>query len=192
VDHISGTAGTAALVFAGTDVDDLLVLTVLFLQARSRGRPRPWQIWVGQYLGIGALVAVSAAAALGLTLVPDRWVRLIGLLPLGIGLWGLIRAIRSRGTEEEPEPVATGVLSVAGITIANGADNISVYTPLFRTVGPSAMALMIVVFAVLVALWCAAAWWLGSHRRVVEVVDRFGHWIVPLVFIALGIVILVG
>lgn len=27
------------------------------------------------------------------------------------------------------------MLSVAGVTIANGADNISVYTPLFRTIG---------------------------------------------------------
>jgi cadmium resistance transport/sequestration family protein len=192
VDHIAGTAGTGALVFAGTDVDDLLVLTVLFLQARTRGRPRPWQIWVGQYLGIGALIAVSAAAALGLSLVPDQWVRLLGLLPLSLGVWGLVRAIRARGGDEEPAPVATGVLPVAGITIANGADNISVYTPLFRTVGPAAMTVMIVVFAALVALWCLVAWWLGSHRRVVEVVDRFGHWIVPLVFIALGVVILVG
>jgi cadmium resistance protein CadD (predicted permease) len=191
VEHFTGTAGTAALVFAGTDVDDLLVLTVLFLQARARGRPRPWQVWTGQYLGIAALVAVSAAAALGLALVPDRWVRLLGLLPLGLGLWGLVKAVRARDGEE-PEPVATGVASVAGITIANGADNISVYTPLFRTVGPPAMALMIGVFAVLVAVWCALAWWLGSHRRVVEVVDRFGHWVVPLVFVGLGVLILAG
>jgi cadmium resistance protein CadD (predicted permease) len=31
--------------------------------------------------------------------------------------------------------VATGMVSVAGVTIANGADNLSVYTPVFRTTG---------------------------------------------------------
>src|SRR5512134_906413 len=92
-----GAAAAAAAVFAGTDVDDLLVLTVLFLASRTGGRPRPWQIWAGQYLGIGVLVAVSAAAAAGLAAVPDRWVGLLGLLPLGIGLYGLVAAVRSRG-----------------------------------------------------------------------------------------------
>lgn len=81
-----GTGVAAAGVFAGTDVDDLVVLTVLFLTARATGRPRPWQIWVGQYLGIGVLVTVSALAALGPTLVPDRWVGLLGLVPLGLGV----------------------------------------------------------------------------------------------------------
>ena len=48
----------AAGVFAGTNVDDIIVLTVLFLAARTSGRPRPWQIWVGQYAGIAVLVAL--------------------------------------------------------------------------------------------------------------------------------------
>lgn len=52
--------------FAGTNVDDILVLTVLFLSARASGLPRPWQIWPGQYLGIAILVAGAAIAALGL------------------------------------------------------------------------------------------------------------------------------
>jgi cadmium resistance protein CadD (predicted permease) len=50
------TAVTAAGVFAGTNVDDLLVLTVLFLSAHTTGRPRPWHVWVGQYAGIAVLV----------------------------------------------------------------------------------------------------------------------------------------
>jgi cadmium resistance protein CadD (predicted permease) len=62
----------------------------------------------------------------------------------------------------------------------------------FRTVGVSDTVLILVVFAALVGVWCAAAAWLGSHRRVVAVVDRWGHWLVPAVFIAIGVVILAG
>lgn len=56
------------------------MLTVLFLSARVIGKPRPWQIWAGQHVGIGVLVVVSAIAALGLTIVPDQWVELFGLV----------------------------------------------------------------------------------------------------------------
>lgn len=64
---ISSALATALGVFAGTNLDDIVVLTVLFLSARAVARPRPWQIWTGQYLGIAVLVAVSAVTALGLT-----------------------------------------------------------------------------------------------------------------------------
>jgi cadmium resistance transport/sequestration family protein len=179
------TVGTAAGVFVGTDVDDLIVLTVLLLGARATGAPHPWRIWLGQYAGIAVLMLVSALAALGLTLVPDRWVGLLGLVPIGLGLYGLIGAIRGDEDDARP-PMAAGVLSVAGITIANGADNIAVYTPLFRTLGVADSVVVVAVFAVLVAAWCAAASWLGSHRAIVAAVGRWGHWIVPAVFITIG------
>ena len=79
------TIVTAAGVFIGTNIDDLIVLTVLMLARRAHGKPRMWQIWAGQYLGIGALVAVSVLAALGLTIVPDRWVGLLGMIPIALG-----------------------------------------------------------------------------------------------------------
>jgi cadmium resistance protein CadD (predicted permease) len=183
---------TAAGVFTGTNVDDIIVLTVLFLSARAGGRPRSWQIWAGQYAGIAVLVTVSAVAALGLTIVPDEWVGLLGLVPFALGTRGLIAAIRARGHDEPPAPrVASGLLSVAGVTIANGADNISVYTPLFRTIGFAGSLLTVAVFAVLIAVWCRAGSWLGSHGKVIAVVRRFGHWIVPAVFMLIGAVIVI-
>jgi cadmium resistance protein CadD (predicted permease) len=192
VGDLPGTAATAAGVFAGTNVDDLIVLTVLFLAARASGRPRPWQIWAGQYAGIAVLVAVSVLAALGLALVPDRWVPLLGLVPVALGVRGLIGAVRRSPGDDEAPAVAGNALAVAGVTIANGADNIAVYTPVFRTIGPAGSVLTIAVFAVLVAVWCLASSWLGSHRRVIALVERYGHWLVPLVFIVIGAAILAG
>ncbi|NUW30560.1 cadmium resistance transporter [Nonomuraea sp. SMC257] len=178
--------------FAGTNVDDLVVLTVLFLSSRANGVPRPWQIWAGQYTGIAALVGLSAVAALGLTVVPDRWVGLLGLLPFALGVRGLVAAVRSRkdtGGDPPPPAVASGMLTVAGVTIANGADNLSVYTPVFRAIGPVSSLVTIAVFAAGVALWCLAGSWLGSHHKVIEVVERYGHWIVPFVFMTIGALI---
>jgi cadmium resistance transport/sequestration family protein len=194
VEHLLTTVSAAIGVFAGTNVDDIVVLTVLFLASRASGRPRVWQIWAGQYLGIAVLVGASGAAALGMTIVPDRWVGLLGFVPLALGVWGVIKAVRrprggDRGGERSPA-VARGMLSVAWVTIANGADNISVYTPMFRTVGLAGSLTTIAVFAVMITVWCAVGSWLGSHKRVIALVERYGHWIVPAVFILIGALII--
>lgn len=187
-----GVVLAAVVVFAGTNIDDLVVLTLLFLAGRASGRPRPWQVWLGQYAGIGALVAVSALAAAGLAVVPDRWVGLLGLVPFGLGGYGLLRAVRSTHEQPPPPVVAGSVLAVAGVTVANGADNISVYTPVLRSLGWTGGTVTVAVFAALVAVWCAAGSWLGSHRAAVAVVRRHGHLVVPVVFMIIGAAIVLG
>ncbi|MFG1950759.1 cadmium resistance transporter [Micromonospora sp. NPDC048830] len=186
-DLLAAAAG-AALVFAATNLDDIVVLTVLFVAARGTGRPRPRHIVAGQYLGIGALVAAAVVVAAGLLVVPDPWTGLLGLLPIGLG----VRALLAREDDDSPPAVVSGLLGVAGVTIANGADNIAVYVPVFRALTPAAGLVYLLVFAALVATWCAAAALLGGHPRVVRLVGRAGHWLVPAVFVAIGVVILVG
>ncbi|MFE9693968.1 cadmium resistance transporter [Micromonospora sp. NPDC005806] len=184
-DLLAAAAG-AALVFAATNLDDIVVLTVLFVAARGTGRPRPRDIVAGQYLGIGALVAAAVVAAAGLLIVPDPWTGLLGLLPVALG----VRALLTR-SDDDPPAVVGSLLGVAGVTIANGADNIAVYVPVFRSLGPAAGLVWLVVFAALVAVWCTVAALLGGHPRVVGLVGRAGHWLVPAVFVAIGVTILV-
>jgi cadmium resistance protein CadD (predicted permease) len=181
------TAAGAAVVFAATDIDDIVILTLFFVAARTTGRPRPWQIVAGQYVGIGVLALASAVVAAGLLVVPDPWTGLLGLLPIALG----VRALRHSDEDDTPT-VVTGTLGVAGVTIANGADNVAVYVPVFRTLGVADSAVFLLVFVPLIALWCAAGAWLGGHRRVVRLVERAGTWLVPTIFIAIGAVILVS
>ena len=186
------TIVAASGMFAATNIDDIVVLTVLFL-ASTRSGPRPWQIVLGQYLGFITLVAISVVAALGLTIVPDEWVGFLGLIPLVIGVIGLVRGLRSGRDDDETESAlkAVGLLGVAGITIANGADNISLYTPVFRTISPMDTVITIVVFLVLVAVWCLLGRVIGTHRKVTETLEKIEHWLVPAVFIGLGLFILI-
>ena len=185
------TIGSAIGLFAATNIDDIVVLTVLFL-ASSRGKPRPWQIVAGQYLGFITLVVISVIAALGLTIVPDEWVGFLGLIPLGIGIWTLVRGLRRNGDDDDDDEkiTAVGLWGVAGITIANGADNISLYTPIFRTSAPSDVAIMIVVFLILVAVWCAAGRFFATRAAVARLLARWGDIVLPVVLIAIGLVIL--
>lgn len=156
VAHLFRTIVAAAAVYA-TNVDDVLILAVLFLSSRAGGSPRPWQIVTGMYAGTGVLVGVSAAAAVGLLLVPDKWVGLLGLAPLALGVRGLIKATRAKPSDDRPPVVASGAISVMVLIAANGGDNLSVYPPLFRTLGVADSLVTAAVFAMLLAYGAPSA-----------------------------------
>jgi len=178
---------TAAVLFAATNVDDIVVLTVLSISSRATGQPRPWQIWAGQYAGFTVLIGASLAAAAGLALVPLHWLWLLGLVPLGLGLYKLAAAIRAHRSGQQASPAAvTGLAGVIGLTVANGGDNLSVYIPVFRTSSAAEIAVIITVFLAAVGLYCPASIRFAGHRAVIQAVQRWGEWVVPFVFILIG------
>jgi cadmium resistance protein CadD (predicted permease) len=174
--------GRAAAAFTVTNVDAFVVLTLLFATSRSTGVPRPAQILAGQSLGFATWVGLSVPAAAGLRLISDEWVGLLGLLPIALGVHGLLRA-RQRDPTYVP---ATGTLSVAGLTAANGVDNVTVYVLLFARQSPGHELLTIATFFVLLIGWCAAAALIGSHKKVATPVAAAGRWLIPIVFILIG------
>jgi len=182
---------TAAALFAGTNIDDVVVLSLLSASSRAGGRPRRWEIWAGQYLGFGILAGVSVAAGRGLALLPARWLWLLALIPLGLGIVNLVAAIRPLRRGEQPRPPsAGGLLGVALLTIVNGADDLAAYTPFFAATGTAQAVVTLAVFAVCIAVWCIAADRLTRHSRVTAAVSRYGHWILPAVFILIGLYVL--
>ena len=80
-------------------------------------------------------------------------------------------------------------LSIAAITLANGADNVGVYVPFF-VASRTHLQLVLVVYGLLVLVWCAVGKWLGRHVLALKSLARWGHWIVPFVLIGLGAYIL--
>lgn len=58
-----------------------------------------------------------------------------------------------------------GVWTVAGVTLANGGDNIGVYTPVFLSVEPLAVVAYCIVFLALVAVLVALAKFVATRPR---------------------------
>jgi len=185
---------TAAAVFVATDIDDLVLLTALFGNARmSRGA-----IVGGQFLGIAVLVTASAAAAFAALTVPAHWPSLLGAIPLAMGLWKLPALWRGPAADDDAEvkdlasrggAAHSQVLAVAAVTIANGGDNLAVYVPLFAR-DPAVLPLYALAFAVMTAVWCAAGHAFVRHPAGAVLMRRWGHAILPVVLIALGASIL--
>jgi len=186
-----GSVGLGIVLFASTDIDDLFVLIGFLALARFRTR----NVVIGQYLGIGALVVVSLICSLISLVLAPAYVGLLGVLPMLIGIQKLFE-LRRGGDQEyvrahEADGGAIGqIASVAAVTIANGGDNIGAYTPLFATWNASRIAVVVLVFIVMTALWLAFAHWLVNHRTVGAPLKRYGHLAVPFVLIALSLFIL--
>jgi cadmium resistance protein CadD (predicted permease) len=174
--------GRAVGMFAVTNVDDLLVLAVFF--GRARGVVR---IVVGQYLGFAGILAVSVVGALGATLLPEQVRPLLGVVPIVLGVRAFLRRHDDDGGG--PEGTGPGVLAVAGVTFANGGDNVGVYVPVFA--GSGRLPVYVVVFLVLVGVWCAVGWFLATRPVVARALARWGHVLLPVVLVGIGVLVLV-
>ena len=189
-----GVVAQAAGMFAVTNIDDILILALFFAQVRHR--PRGAAIVVlGQYVGFAAILAAAVIGALGAGLLPESVLPYLGLLPMILGFRAGWKAWRERRDTDEDSPADVGsdvgILTVAAVTLANGGDNIGVYVPVFANSGTNGMVVYIVVFLALVAVWCAAGRFFATRPPVARALSRWGHVLLPVVLIAIGLVILI-
>lgn len=184
---------TAAVVFAATNIDDIIILMLFFSQTNQNFRR--WHVVAGQYLGFSALIAISLLGYLTGFIIPKEVIGLLGFLPIAIG----IQHWRHRNdVQEDPATrgvsksgVLSAVTSVAAVTFANGGDNIGIYMPLFATSSQTELIITLIVFYILVGVWCITGNFLTRQPAVGRVLTRHGHVIVPFILIGLGIFILI-
>lgn len=183
----------AAAMFAVTNVDDILILTLYFGRAPG-DRTAQRQIVLGQYLGFTLILTVSVLAAFGLRVLPEEAIAYLGLLPIALGIRAGLGTWRHRSAapNDEQLPVASpSIGEIAGVTFSNGGDNIGVYVPVFATVGASGTVIYVAVFLILVAWWCFVGRFLATRPGIARALSRWGHILLPVVLITIGVVILV-
>jgi cadmium resistance protein CadD (predicted permease) len=187
--------GVGIFAFIATDIDDLFVLMLFF----SSPKYHKWQVVVGQYVGIGALVAVSTLGSLFALVVPQYIIGLLGIVPITIGVIRLLHLRNnSYKSNEIKMPVNKwqnhlSILTVAGVTFSNGGDNIGVYTPLFAKYNSAFEVIYLsTLFLIMTAVWCIIAYYLVRHPLIATRMKKTGHIIFPLVLIGLGLYILLS
>ena len=129
-------------------------------------------------------------------IVDVKYVGLLGVIPIYIGIKSFIALWNRSGSERE---VAINfnsgthlrqTLAVASVTIANGGDNISIYIPLYAAFTNSGKVTMTLVFLVMTAAWCFIANRLSNYPIIQRSLEKYGHIVTPFVFILLGIYIM--
>lgn len=172
--------------FVSTNIDDIFLLMMFFANARFA----PAQIVLGQYAGMAVLVLASLIAALATVALPDQIIGLMGVLPIAIGIKELLELRQADDDDAQPLPNRAGFLTVTAVMIANGADNIGVYVPLFAVRTPAERLVIGLIFALLTGVWCAAGYALVNNPLLGAHIRRVGRRILPFVLIGLGIYIL--
>ena len=180
--------------FAATNIDDIIVLSLFF--ARGAGQAgTTLRILAGQYLGFAGILAATILVTLGAdAFLPTEAIPYFGLIPLALGLWAAWQAWRGDDDDDDGKVTGTKVSAwtVAGVTFANGGDNIGVYVPVFLSVEPIAVVAYGLVFLALVAVLVALAKFVATRPPIAEVLERWEYILFPIVLIGLGIVILVS
>ena len=181
--------------FAATNIDDIIVLSLFF--ARGAGqRGTTARILAGQYLGFAGILVAAILVTTGAgAFLPPAAIPYFGLIPLGLGLWAAWEAWRGDGDDDDEAKVAgkkVGVGTVAGVTFANGGDNIGVYVPVFTTSTPAEVATYCVVFVILVAPLVWAARFAATRPGIAEALEKWESVLFPTVLILLGIAILLA
>ncbi|NYF18432.1 cadmium resistance protein CadD (predicted permease) [Microbacterium sp. AK009] len=184
--------------FLATNIDDIIVLSLFF--ARGAGqRGTTVRILVGQYVGFAGILGAAVLVSLGAgAFLPPEVIPYFGLIPLGLGLWAAWQAWHRRHDDDDDDDESkiegkkVAVWAVAGVTFANGGDNIGVYVPVFLSVGSAAVVAYCVVFLVFVAVLVVVAKFIATRRPIAEILERWEHILFPLVLIGLGIFILIS
>jgi cadmium resistance protein CadD (predicted permease) len=198
--------GVAAAAFVGTNIDNCVVTMAMVAGAPLQ---RAHRIAAGQVVGFVIVVAVAAAAAAALYEFSPAVVGLLGLVPLAIGVSGLLGLARRR-VDADPAPEATptrrvrrwrrrpedravgrSLTAAALVTVAASGDNLAVYIPLFRVGGAANLGAIAAVFVVgeLVVTWLVLAG--GRHPKARQMMLRVGHVAVPALLCCVGVLVMV-
>ncbi|AXV40196.1 cadmium resistance transporter [Methanobacterium sp. BAmetb5] len=184
---------TAISAFISTNLDDIFILAAFFSNSEFEAK----NIVLGQYLGFIFLLMASSLAYFAQFFIPFQWISLLGFIPLFIGIKGLIKLWKPKNHDISPEN--TGINSnqhgrkvgaVALITIINGGDNLGVYMPLFASMDAYGLFITAIIFLVLVGFWCILGFKLVNNRLLRDKIRNYGHQILPLVMITIGLLIL--
>ena len=173
---------TSIIAYISTNIDDIFVIMILLAQATKGTKSK---LIAGHFLGVGLITVVSMLGAFGLQNLPLHYVGILGLVPIALG----IKAWFNRD-DEEVEAKAVGLLSMAMITVGNGADNVGVYIPLFTGFSSAERIGTVIVFAVMTALWVFLANSLAEFPKVKAAVGKYKNIVIPAVFILLGVYII--
>jgi cadmium resistance protein CadD (predicted permease) len=154
------------------------------------------QVILGQFIGIGLLVGLSALGSFMSLVIPIYIIGLLGIVPIVIGVQKILslrlkRKTYSRQIVEDRRNNNLAFAEVAGVTFSNGGDNIGVYTPIFAQYNhPIEISLFIIIFMIMTAVWCIVAYYLVNHPLIASKIRYTGHIILPFVLIGIGVYII--
>jgi|GEM_PF-509980 cadmium resistance protein CadD (predicted permease) len=177
--------------FAGTNLDNVLLLIALLSASGIRRR----QVIGGYLFAMFLLLGISFAVGKAAELIPAGYLGYLGVVPFSLGIISLIRLMPGeKSGPADPEPKLSSASSVFAATtliqLSNSADTLATFSILLAESTLSADGLILLAYTGMVALSCATALFFLKYRRIGAVMERIGRYLTPLILLAVGAYIL--
>lgn len=201
------TLTTSLISFISTNIDDIFILTILFSQVGKNLSKK--DIVLGQYLGVGLLVLFSILASHSLNRIQTEYLGLLGIIPIFLGIKSWLDFVKNKKRTASIEKdssankadltdetlLTSGLrphfLNVTLLTLGNGSNNIGIYVPLFSRYSVIDLIISVLIFIIMIAIWCYFSFKLANLSFIQEELHRHQAFIIPVIFIGLGIYILI-
>ncbi|ANY12394.1 cadmium resistance transporter [Leuconostoc lactis] len=172
--------------FVSSNIDDMIVLTVLFAQAVDiKDR---FNILIGQYIGILTLLFASYLIATFLVNGTQIPLNLLGVIPIMLSIKKMI----AKNSIESHSKSTISIVQVAALTIASGADNVGIYTPIIAKQSLYETVILLIVFAVMIPVWWLIGGKIGSWEIIKVGIKKNEKIIVASIYFLIGIWIIFG
>jgi cadmium resistance protein CadD (predicted permease) len=174
----------AAVSFAATSLDNLLILVGLLGATRQQRA-----VASGYFIGILLIAITAAGLSVAAHRFPAELLGYLGFIPIGLGLWHLVRLRKPELGRGELGP-GEGLLPVALLTVGASGDSLATFAALLSD---SATTLAVPILTTIVACavgWLALARFLSTREGVVRLLQRGGAYLIPVLLIVIGTYIL--
>jgi cadmium resistance protein CadD (predicted permease) len=206
MDWLIETAKIGIAAAIATTFDDNIYLTAFFSEVNRTFRPK--HIAVGELIGFTALVSISLVGFILGLVVDSKWIGLLGILPILIGLRNLLNLNRDNSAEDKSANLKRNskyrgfesrkrslwdvirdpqTYRVSAVTIGNGGNNLGIYIPLFASLALPDLALIVLICYLTVSTWIFMSYHLTHQPRIAFILSRYASKIFPFVLMWLGL-----
>ena len=120
---------------------------------------------------------------------------MLGVVPIALGIMALFQLFQNKQTEETNKLASeishkTVFLSVLIIQLSNGADSIITFSIFLAESTDATDYLIALTFLGMTGVFAWLAYYLLKHRKLGDLVNRYGHYVTPFILILVGVYIL--
>jgi cadmium resistance protein CadD (predicted permease) len=177
--------------FIATNLDNLVLLVSLL----SRYRDNRLAV-IGAYFScalILGLLGFSVAAAADMA--PVQYLGLLGLVPITIGVTGIVRLVNDQTegpsvANSDSGRVRSAFAATFLVQLSNGTDTVITLGALFADSSATSNTLIMLTLAAMAAIFAAIAVYALQHPLLSRRIDRYGPVVTPLILIIVGVYIL--
>jgi cadmium resistance protein CadD (predicted permease) len=189
--NLLGIAPVAVGAYVATNMDNFILLAALL----ARYRRQTISVAAGYFTCVLILVIVGFGISVIADYMPVRYLGLLGIVPIYLGVVELVRLYRGKEkTTADTETVLDSNHKVFLTTLisqlGNGTDTILIFGILFADSTRSADALIMITLAAMAIIFVLVAMYAVRHPAISSVISRYAGRVLPFILIIVGVYVL--